>query len=375
MSGSARVRLRDVAAAAGTTPMTVSNVLNGRAGQVGAATAARVLAACERLGYRPNADAKRLRARACQAIGLVIVDPSPYYLSDPFTAALVAGLNEALGRAGYSLILQGAPALRLHDVPMLRQVESDGLCLVASGPQPQRHDILRQVARLGQPIVLVQDEAPDDLVDVCCVLQDDAAGAASIAQHLLHPQPPRHCVMLVPSVAWPAMERREAALRTVLSGRTLDFHVVRCPDEGFGATQSALADHIAAHGVPDTLIGGNDRMALAALRLLAGRGLRVPHDVRVTGFNGFDFAHYADPPLTTVISPAFALGETAAAALLARLATGRFGERRRCLPVVFAPNASSVTPPGGAVTETGNSPAARIRVASRQGRLTARRLR
>jgi len=69
-----RATLRDVAALAGTTPMTVSNVVNGRAGQVGPEVAKRVRAACERLGYRPHANARRLRTNRRQAIGVVIVD-------------------------------------------------------------------------------------------------------------------------------------------------------------------------------------------------------------------------------------------------------------------------------------------------------------
>jgi DNA-binding LacI/PurR family transcriptional regulator len=67
----------------------------------------------------------------------------------------------------------------------------------------------------------------------------------------------------------------------------------------------------------------------------------VPGDVRITGFNGFDFWRYASPELTTVFSPAFQLGEASARALLKRLETGSFPWRRRALPVVFAPTVSS----------------------------------
>ena len=338
----AAVTLRDVARAAGTTPMTVSNVINGRKGQVGVKMIARVHAACERLGYRPNANARQLRTKRHMTIGVIIVDPSTHYLSDPFTAALLAGLNDVLQAAGYSIVLQGASLSGLATLPLLRRIESDGICLLTSGPAAKRLSTIAQVAALGQPLVLIQDELPGTIADACSLVQDDAGGAAEIARHLFNAAC-RHAVMLVPEVSWPAMERREAGIRAALARMTRApaFHVVRCGDEGFDDTQAAFAAHLDVHGLPDVVIGGNDRMAIAAMKLLGMRGRLVPAHTRITGFNGFDFWRYASPELTTVFSPAFQLGEEGARSLLTRLETGAFPWRRRVLPVVFAPSASS----------------------------------
>jgi LacI family transcriptional regulator len=338
----APVTLRDVALAARTTPMTVSNVINGRKGQVGAEMIARVLAACERLDYRPHANARQLRTNRRMTVGVIIVDPSAHYLSDPFTAALLAGLNDVLQVAGYSIVLQGASLADLASLPLLRRIESDGICLLTSGAAAQRRETIAQVAALGQPLVLIQDELPDSITDACALIQDDTGGGAEIARHLFQ-RSCRQAVMLVPSVAWAAMERREAGVRSVLAtmARPPVLHVVRCGDEGFDDTQAAFALHVEQHGVPDVVIGGNDRMAIAAMKFLQARGCSVPGDVRITGFNGFDFWRYASPELTTVFSPAFQLGEASARALLKRLETGSFPWRRRALPVVFAPTVSS----------------------------------
>ena len=112
------VTLRDVAADARTTPMTVSNVVNGRTREVGRETFERVMEACVRLGYRPHAAARRLRTNRRMAIGVVIVDPSPNYLADPFTAAMLAGLTDHLGPRSYSLVIHGASqeGVGAHDV-------------------------------------------------------------------------------------------------------------------------------------------------------------------------------------------------------------------------------------------------------------------
>ena len=334
--------LRDVAHLARTTPMTVSNVINGRSGQVGAKMTARVLAACERLDYRPHANARQLRTNRRMTVGVIVVDPSAHYLSDPFTAAMLAGLNDVLHAAGYSIVLQGASIDSLASVSLLKRIESDGICLLTSGGLAERRRTITQVAALGQPVVLIQDEIPDSVADGCSLIQDDAAGGAELARHLFA-RPCRHAVMLLPAVAWAAMERREAGVRAVLAGlaKAPAFHVVRCGDEAYDATQAAFAAHIRLHGEPDVVIGGNDRMAIAAMKLLIARGRRVPEDARVTGFNGFDFWRYASPELTTVLSPAFQLGEQGGQALLARLETGSFAWRQRALPVKFAPNVSS----------------------------------
>ncbi len=363
----AQVTLRDVARAAGTTPMTVSNVVNGREGQVGAELRARVLAACEALGYRPNAGARLLRTNRHMAVGVVMVDPSPHYLSDPFTAALLAGMTDVFRSRGYAILLEGADAAALDSAAVMRRVATDGLCLVLSGPEAERRALLARVAALGQPLVLVQEDLPEDATDACAVLQDDRGGAAMIARHLFA-EPTRQAVMLVPALAWPAMERRAQGVRDVLASLPVPpaFHLVAADGEGFEATQAALAAHVGRHGLPDAVIGGNDRMAIAALKWLVARGLSVPHDVRVTGFNAFDIWRYATPELTTVRSPAFELGEEAARAMIARIETGAFPVRRMLLPVDFMPHRSSVrgaapaaqaSPPGpGGATAAGPQP-------------------
>lgn len=348
----ASATLRDVAHAAATTPMTVSNVINGRKGQVGADMIARVLAACEQLDYRPHANARQLRTKQRMTVGVIIVDPSAHYLSDPFTAALLAGLNDVLQVAGYSIVLQGASLADLASLPLLKRIESDGICLLTSGAPAQRGKTIAQVAALGQPLVLIQDELPDRIADACSIIQDDAGGGADIARHLFQ-RSCKHAAMLVPSVAWAAMERREAGVRAVLlqMAKPPAFHVVYCGDEGFDDTQGAFSAHLDMHGLPDVVIGGNDRMAIAAMKLLHARGCEVPRDVRVTGFNGFDFWRYASPELTTVFSPAFQLGEESARALLKRLQTGTFPWRKRVLPVVFAPTVSSGIVSGGKASD------------------------
>ncbi len=328
--------------------MTVSNVLNNRAGSASEALALDVRRKAEELGYRPHSAARRLRTRRTQAIGVVLLDPSPYFLSDPLTAAMLAGLTAALGRQNHSSLLHGIPPDQVETAPILQAIETDGICVILSGPEAQRRNLTRRLASLNQPLVVLQERVADDVVDAACVYLDDRRGARQLLQGLLRPDTGR-IMMLAPALEWAAMVRREAGLRAALAetGSSADLKVVRSGGEGFEATQDALARALDEHGPPDILVGGNDQMAIAGMNLLQARGLRVPEDVQVAGFNGLEFSRFSVPRLSTVMAPAFDLGESAGQAMLARLTNGAFPFRELVVPVRPEFHGSTLRQPGG----------------------------
>jgi LacI family transcriptional regulator len=332
-----KITHREVAARAGVTAMTVSNVLNGR-GAVGDETRARVLQAAESLHYRPHAVARRLRTRRFHALGMLVLDDAPDYLSDPFTTQIVAGLGNFATENGNSLVLQGVRHATMEQAPLLAQLETDGVCALLSGDAAERAALVERLRTLRVPLVLFQEPAGPG--DMCAIRQDDRGGAAELAA-LVARKGARRIMMLLPRVEWPAMVAREAGAREAAAAHGAALLAVRCADEGFDATQAALRDAIAAHGLPDAILGGNDRMAIAALKLLERDGIRVPQQVLVTGFNGFDVARYSSPALTTMRSPAYEMGWRGGEALLARLAAGRFAEKEIVLPVSFVAGESA----------------------------------
>ena len=102
-----------------------------------------------------------------------------------------------------------------------------------------------------------------------------------------------------------------------------------------------MARHLAHAPLPGAIIGGNDPIATAAMLYLFDHDIRVPEDVRVVGFNGFEAHRYARPRLTTVVSSAYALGEQAGRAMLKRLETGAFERPEFVLPVHFDAGATT----------------------------------
>ena len=332
------VTLKDVALAAGVTPMTVSNVLNGRVGQVSADTRRKVVAAIESLGYRPHAVGRRLRGRRTLSIGVLILDDVPQFLGDPFTTQVVAGLANVATDSGYSLVLQGMRSDDLKDPPLLAQLETDGMCALLSGPEPRRRALIERLAGIGLPLVLIQEQkAP---AGVCCIRQDDRGGARAVAKHLLE-RGARRLMMLVPSEVWPAITMRERGVRAECRKFGAELSLVRCGDESVPQTQDALERAIAGQGLPDAIVGGNDRMAMAALKWLDARNIPVPARVKVSGFNGFDLVAYAATDLTTARSPAYEMGRRAGEELLRHFAEGAFSRREIVLPVAFCPASST----------------------------------
>lgn len=336
MSDSARseksVTIRDVARDAGVSAMTVSNVLNGR-GRVSKATADHIREVVERLGYRPSIAARRLRLSQQWAISMLIVVEDPDFLSDPFTTAQVTGLTNYLTKHSYSLIIRGVRPSEFRTPGLFQDFEADGIVAILSGEEEQRDWFLGEMGTLRVPIVLMHEQKLPPYPDCISLRQDDYDGGLQIGRHLLSTGA-RNLWMLMPEAEWPAMQARwagvEAALREVGGP---ELRKINCGSESFDDTYAATAAALSQHRAPDAIVGGNDQLAIAAMMTCSERGLNVPGDVQVTGFNGFDYWRYVQPALTTVKSSAHLLGERAAQELLTRLQSGSFPDQRIVLPV------------------------------------------
>lgn len=337
-----RPTLRDVSELAGVSVMTVSNVVNKRFEYVSDKTRARVEKVIKEIRYHPNPTSRRLRASQEFSVGMVIVDDTPAFLQDPFITALVAGISNHLSVNNYTLSLQGVSPDQFQEAAIFSTVGMDALCLVNCGTAATRARNIEYVKSLGRPVVLLQEtlEVVDD--EVAVINQDDFSGGAMIAQHVLS-KGARRLLMLVPSMEWPAIEERRRGMASVVAehGKAASLEVLECPDEGFQQTQLALRSYMREHGAPQAILGGNDRLGIAALALLQEEGRRVPQDILVTGFNGFESHRYTNPTLTTVISPASEMGQFAAASVIRRLQIGKFANNRTLYPVRFQQGGSA----------------------------------
>jgi LacI family transcriptional regulator len=327
------VTLRDVAEAAKVSPMTVSNVVNRRFNIVSAETRERVERAVLRLKYRPHLSARGLRLAVGWSIGVLIVSDDPLHIADPFVTQSIIGLSNRLQEDGYALVVQSLKTYELEHSTLVRSVLTDGTCLVLTGADAQRRQGLELLCSLRQPVILFQDRNIGRHTDMCLIHQDDFGGAVDLATRVLG-RDARRIVVLVPSIVSPGFQERERGFRAAVGAHAdATLAVVHCGDGSFKAAQLAAQEYIKRYGMPDAFLGGNDQLGIAAIQMLAEMGVRVPDDVAVTGFNAFEIWQYSVPTLTTVESPAYQMGEQAAAEMVHRLQVGRFRQSEILFPV------------------------------------------
>lgn len=333
-----RATIRDVAKAAGVSAMTVSNVLNGHFQYVSAATRKRVEQEIARLGYRRQANARSLRVAEQRSVGMVIIDESPSFLADHFTSQVVAGLANVLNRADYTLTIQGMRSDRLANSTIVRNFEVGGLCAMISGPAEERLRVIETLSALHQPLVVFQEELPPRS-DMCVIRQDDRGGGMLLADHLLARRVESFLVV-APRQGWPAIENRIAGFRANLSqGAGAEITLIEADSESHADVERAVASYLDSHPLPGAIFGTTDSIAVAAMMLLVERGVHVPNDVRVVGFNGFEA--FSRPRLTTVLSVPYEMGDRAGRAILHRLESGHFDSPEIVLPISLVPSATT----------------------------------
>jgi DNA-binding LacI/PurR family transcriptional regulator len=309
--------LEDVAARAGVGRGTASRVVNG-ASHVSQATREAVLRAVDELGYVPNRAARSLVTRQTDSVALVVSESEERFFAEPFFAAIVRGVSAALATSGYRLLLsiQQGPQDRRRLESYLTPQHVDGVLLLSlHGDDPLPAYLEGQ----GLPTVLGGRPAgpePTSYVDV-----DNEAGALLAVRHLVAAGRRRIATVTGP-LDMAAGLGRLAGYRQALAeaGLQVDESLVVHGDfgEASGATAAAvLSDR---HADLDAVFAASDPMAIGALRALAARGVQVPSDVAVVGFDDSPSAMHTSPLLTTVHQPVEEMGREMVRVLTARMA-------------------------------------------------------
>jgi DNA-binding LacI/PurR family transcriptional regulator len=305
----------EVAARAGVSRQTVSNVLNAPE-RVRAETRARVEAAIEELGYHPNRSAQNLRSQRAHLLALDLAPTGAHEVS-PVLDRFVHALSESAAEHGYHLLIfprTGDPTT--SHLPLTETRTVDGFVLVDTEREDHRVKVLadRQVpfvtfGRTGGSV-------GHDAIDV-----DGVVGGRLVAEHLAAAGCRR-----VGFVGWPegslAGDDRYAGLTAGWrdAGRAVtDLDLVRCIN---GVEEGARAVHeLAARpgGLPDAIATVCDLLAVGVIRGLRAHGLVAGRDVRVVGYDDAPIAAHLEPPLTTVRQPLDEVARRVVERFLARL--------------------------------------------------------
>ncbi len=324
-AGRGRATIADVARLAGVSLQTVSNVLNNHVkGRMTKETEERVFGAMVKLDYCPDARAVRLRGNRAQAIAVTVLDPSPRFLADAFTAEVLSGIAYQAGELGYRVLLSGGAFNhdRSEVVKVLRSREADGMIVLPSGASAEWLDLLDAISSARRPFVVVQSQIELPTAGIPTggsVSADDHGGGAKLGR-LLTSLGHREIVFLTTEASWPAVERRfDGICETLGEAGVAPPEVVKAADWTVRAAAEAIAPYFErGRASCSAVVGANDVLAAGALVAARRQRLKVPRGVSIVGFDDLDVALAVIPALTTVRVPGFSIGVTAADDLIRR---------------------------------------------------------
>jgi DNA-binding LacI/PurR family transcriptional regulator len=325
----ATVGIKQVAARAGVAVGTVSNVLN-QPELVAAPTRDRVLDAIKDLGYVRNESARTLRSGKSRTVALVVLDAA-----NPFFADIASGAEPIVHKLGSMLIICATAGDVKRERQYLAQLEEQrvqGILITSGGGSD---DQMLRLSQRGTPIVLV--DSKNLRHKTCGVSVDDVHGGRLAVQHLIDTG--RHRIALVGGhVGIPQVrERRDgAALAASISRHNIEILTIDTTTLSLAAGRQAgsqIAD-MPVDERPKGVFCANDLVALGLMRQLAQRGIVVPTEIGVIGYDDIDFAEAAITPLSSLRQPRAEIGRTAAQLLAAELDEGTTHHHRH---VIFEP--------------------------------------
>ncbi|MGE5264292.1 MAG: LacI family DNA-binding transcriptional regulator [Acidobacteriota bacterium] len=295
-----RVSIKDIAKAAGVSHSTVSRALSDSP-LVADETRGRIQRIARELGYTPNAIARAFVTQRTRTIGVIVTT-----IADPFAGEVVRGIEEIAADNNYRIFLgtsHSDPDREVNLVKGLREWRVDGVIVAASRVGALYLPLLKEI---GVPLVLINNQHEGPFSHTVGV--DNSQGAELATHHLISLG---HRV--IGYIGGPA---DHASHRDRLMGyqRALaDANVPYDPSlvrSGTGRADSGeqVVQLLARSPVPTAISCYNDMTAIGALTALKRRGLRVPADISLVGFDDIEFTRYVDPPLTTIRQPKDEMG-------------------------------------------------------------------
>jgi LacI family transcriptional regulator len=301
--------LADLAREAGTSRSTASRALSGR-GYVSPDARDRLMAAAERLGYVPNASARTLKQRRSNVVGVIVSD-----LGNQFYARLAAGIEQVLRERGYHMVIVGDNTDGTEELTAARTflaMHAPGVIITPGAPEASGF-----LLRRGIPVVEVDRRMSEQPCDA--VVIDNVRGGRMAVEHLLALGHTR--------IAHLGVRTDFTSDAGRLEGYRLAHAAAGVPVDESLVLRVALHDETVAERItgllaresPTAIFAANNILAMQAWRAIRARGLVLPDDVSLVGFDDVQWMEMVSPAITVVDQPTFELGRRAAALLLRRL--------------------------------------------------------
>jgi len=337
-AGTHQASIKDIARLANVSHSTVSRALHNSP-LVNPETAQRIQKLALETGYRPSLAARSLVTRQSQTVGVVVTT-----IADPFVSGVVQGIEDEADRTGYSVFLANSNADPEREVRVVHAFEErrvDGIIVTSSRVGAL---YIPHLSRMHVPIVLLNNQHPGEFVH--SVMIDNVEASEEATRHLIclgH----KHIGYIGDRYGHQSDTERFTGYRRALEKAGMIFEP-ELVAHGYGRAEEAneAVDRLFDQTLkPTAVFCYNDMTALGVMRRLRERGLRVPADVSVVGFDDLHFSEYLDPPLTTVRQPMPLMGRMAMETLLSLL-DGEEIEQSRKVTGELMVRASTAPPKG-----------------------------
>lgn len=304
--------VKDVAAAAGVSLGTVSNVLN-RPDRVSDATRRRVEQAMAELGFVRNESARQLRAGRSHTLAYVMLDAG-----NPFFTDVAAGIELAAEAAGLALFLCNSDSRIEREASYLTHLEQQRVQGILVTPVDPDAASLVALAQRGTPVVVVDRVRREQAL--CSVAVDDVLGGRLAVEHLIDRGHRRVAFVGGPPTIGQVRDRLDGARKAWAEAGLPEKDLLVVSSSALtvaeGRSAGARIAGLTARRRPSAAFCANDLVALGLLQQAIRSGWRIPDDLAIVGYDDIDFAEAAAVPLTSVRQPRHELGRMAAELVL-----------------------------------------------------------
>ena len=305
--------LKDIAAHAGVSTATVSRVLSG-ARPVNAELRERVMAAVEKHGYQPNLVARSLRMSTSFVLSVIV--PS---ITDPFFSEIARAIEDVAYATGYSVNIcssDGALEKEQRHLQAVSRRRVDGVFIKVADMHKSN---LAPLIRSGIPVVLVDRMLDGAALDTVTV--DTRQGASAAVDYLVQRGYRRIATLAGPQHVSTAIHKLEGYCQALVdNGLAVDASLIAIGDYTEASGRQLGRQLLDLPEPPDAFLVANNQMTFGFFSVLRERGLRIPQQIALIGFDDSDWTSIAIPPITVIDQPAYEVGHVAAQMLLERLA-------------------------------------------------------
>lgn len=302
------VRISDVAKMANVSTATVSRVLSN-SGNVKKETAEKVLEAIKKLNYQPNSLARQLRRLETKTILVVVPD-----ITNTFFSKILRGIEHVAIENGYEVLLGDTSNDKKREsgyLDILRQKKADGMIMLTARLEPH---LLEEIS-LEFPVVLACEYLEGSSIPTVSI--DNISGARKATEYLISLGHKRIGFLSGPMDVILSRDRLKGYKQAMAHhDLPVEPHLVQEGDFTFESGYNLMLKFLAFDKPPTAVFASSDEMAIGAIKAIKSKGLHVPDDISVIGFDNIKFASIFEPALTTISQPMYEIGLKAMELLL-----------------------------------------------------------